>query len=166
MFIENIIIGSGPSGIQLAYFYKKHNIPYVVLERESACASFFDKYPHTKELISINKKYTGSTNKDFNLRHDWNSLLNDEDLNFTDYSDDYYPKSNDLYKYLNDFKINNNLNVEYNINVIKIHKTDDNIYQILTNDKEKTYTCNNLIIATGLSLPNRPDNIILQTTDR
>ena len=166
MFIENIIIGSGPSGIQLAYFYKKYKIPYVVLERESVCASFFDKYPHTKELISINKKYTGSTNKDFNLRHDWNSLLNDEEFYFTDYSDEYYPKSNDLYKYLNDFKINNSLNVEYNIDVIKINKIDGNKYQILTNDKDKIYTCNNLIIATGLSQPSRPDNIILQTTDK
>lgn len=163
MFIENIIIGSGPSGIQLGYFYKKNNIPYIILEKTNHVASFFDKFPHTKELISINKKYTGKTDKDFNLRHDWNSLLNDEDFYFTSYSDDYYPKSSDLFNYLNDFKINNNINVEYNTDVESINKIE-NKYEIITKNNIK-YVCNNLIIATGLSLPNLPENITLHVID-
>ena len=164
MFIENIIIGSGPAGIQLGYFYKKNNIPYIILERTDNTGSFFDKFPHTKELISINKKYTGNTNKDFNLRHDWNSLLNDEDLCFTNYSDDYYPKSSDLHKYLNDFKNNNDINVEYNTDVKIINKLE-NKYEIIIKNKDIIYTCNNLIIATGLSLSNMPENITLRVID-
>ena len=80
MFYENIIIGAGPAGLQAAYFFKKYNINYLVIEKNDLCGSFFNQYPHSGKLISINKIYTGNENKDFNLRHDWNSLLNDEDL--------------------------------------------------------------------------------------
>ena len=40
--------------------------------------SFFDTYPRHDRLISINKRHTGKTNKEFNMRHDWNSLLSDD----------------------------------------------------------------------------------------
>lgn len=163
MFIENIIIGSGPAGIQLGYFYEKNNISYIILERTNHSGDFFDKFPHTKELISINKKHTGNTNTDFNLRHDWNSLLNDEEFYFTNYSDDYYPKSYDLYKYLNDFKTKFNIKIEYNTDVKIINKLE-NTYEIIISNNAK-YVCKNLIVATGLSLPNMPENITLHVTD-
>ena len=40
--------------------------------------SFFTRYPRHDKLISINKRFTGKTNKEFNMRHDWNSLLSDD----------------------------------------------------------------------------------------
>ena len=44
-----------------------------------ACeGSFFARYPRHDKLISINKRFTGKTNKQFNMRHDWNSLLSDD----------------------------------------------------------------------------------------
>ena len=75
---KNIIIGAGPAGIQLAYYFKENNIPYIILEKTQMCGSFFDKFPLSGKLISINKRNTGSDIPDFNLRH--------EDLNaeFTD----------------------------------------------------------------------------------
>ena len=49
--------------------------------------SFFDTYPRHDRLISINKRHTGKTNKEFNMRHDWNSLLShDESLQMRHYS--------------------------------------------------------------------------------
>ena len=49
--------------------------------------SFFDTYPRHDRLISINKRHTGKTNKEFNMRHDWNSLLShDESLQIRHYS--------------------------------------------------------------------------------
>ena len=49
--------------------------------------SFFTKYPVHRTLISINKRNTGKSNKEFNLRHDWNSLISDdESLLMTKYS--------------------------------------------------------------------------------
>ena len=36
--------------------------------------------------------FSGKTNKEFNLRHDWNSLLSDQDdLLVTKYSKDFFP---------------------------------------------------------------------------
>ena len=79
---DNIIIGGGPAALQCGYYFKKYNINYIILEKNSICGSFFYNYPHCNKLISINKKNTGSDNLDFNLRHDWNSLLNDEKFIF------------------------------------------------------------------------------------
>jgi len=36
---------------------------------------FYYKYPRHGQLISINKRHTGKLNDEFNMRHDWNSLL-------------------------------------------------------------------------------------------
>jgi len=167
MFYENIIIGAGPAGLQAAYFFKKYNINYLVIEKNDLCGSFFSQYPHSGKLISINKIYTGNENKDFNLRHDWNSLLNDEDLFMKTYSEEYYPDREDLVKYLNDFYSTNNLNVQFNSEVETIDKlsniapnstasSDNNIDKyVITLKNSKKYIFNKLIIATGLSKPHR-----------
>lgn len=159
MYFENIILGAGPSGIQLGYFMYKHNLNYLIIEKTQNSGSFFEKYPHSKELISLNKNYTGSDNNEFNLRHDWNSLLNDEGFLFKQYSKELYPNSNDLKKYLIDFSEKFGLNIVYNLNIIKIEKTD-NLFYLFDNDDMKYY-CKNLIIATGLSkkvMPKLLDN--------
>ena len=152
----NIIIGAGPAGLQLGYFFKKADIKYIILEKSDIAGSFFTQYPHSDKLISINKKYTGSDDKEFNLRHDWNSLLSDGDK-FTTYSDDYYPDKKDLVKYLNDFAKNNELNIIYNTNVVKITKVES---KYVLETPEDTYICEKLIVATGLSKPNIPLNIL------
>jgi hypothetical protein len=151
----NIIIGAGPAGIQLAYYFKKEGIKYIILEKSTISGSFFDNYPLSGKLISINKKHTGNDNPDFNLRHDWNSLISDnEDLLFTNYSNDYYPDHNDLVKYLNDFSQKHELNIKYGMKVMKVKKGENNVYTLeVMNDKGKLkeYTTEKLIIATGLS---------------
>jgi hypothetical protein len=154
--IDNIIIGCGPAAIQCAYYFEKYNIEYIILEKNSICGSFFNKYPLSETLISINKKYVGSNDPDFKLRHDWNSLLNDEYMNFSEYDDNYYPNSNNYVKYLNDFSNKYNLKIKFNTEVKCIYKRD-NQYKIDTHDKNYTYICNKLIVATGLSLPNIPN---------
>ena len=157
---KNIIIGAGPAGIQLASYFKEEGIDYLILERTQICGSFFNVYPHSGKLISINKKYTGTDDLDFNLRHDWNSLLsNDEDLLFTKYSEDYYPDHKDLVKYLNDFARIHELNIEYNSNVLKIKKTSDDKYHLFVKNGENDieYICEKLIVATGLSKPMIPN---------
>ena len=158
---SNIIVGAGPAGLQLGYFFQKAGLEYVIIERASIAGSFFDKYPHSSKLISINKNYTGSDNKDFNLRHDWNSLLNDEGLIFTDYSTDYFPNKEDIVRYLNEFALKNKLNIIYDTEVLEINK-DETTYTIATKniktDKNCIYTCKKLIAATGLSKIVKPGN--------
>jgi len=159
MYYENIIIGAGPGGLQCAYFLKKYNIEYLVIEKSDCVGNFFYNYPHAGDLISINKKYTGNDNNDFNLRHDWNSLLNDENLLFTNYSDKFYPTKETLTEYLNDFYEKNNLNIIFNKNVFKIIKKNDKYELYIETTKEK-YSCHKLIIATGLSKKNIPNYIL------
>lgn len=66
--------------------------------------AFFVKHPRHRKLISINKRYTGKTNKEFNLRHDWNSLISDDDsLLMKYYSDDFFPPADTYVAYLNQF---------------------------------------------------------------
>ena len=72
---EYIIIGSGPAGLQCAYFLEKFKKTYLILEKTNEVGSFFKKYPIHRKLISINKVHTGEKEKEFNLRHDWNSLF-------------------------------------------------------------------------------------------
>ena len=97
---EYIIVGSGPAGLQTAYYLEKYNKKYIVLEKDNCVGGFFKKYPIHRQLISINKVYTGSENKEFNLRHDWNSLLSeDESLLFKNYSKEYYPHADVMVQY-------------------------------------------------------------------
>ena len=101
---QYIIIVAGPAGLQTAYFLQKYKKNYIILEKNNIVGSFFKKYPIHRKLISINKVYTGNNNKDFNLRHDWNSLLSDDDsLLFKNYTKDYFPNADIMVKYLHDF---------------------------------------------------------------
>ena len=47
----------------------------MLLERAANAGSFFDRFPIHRRLISLNKAHTGFADEDFNLRFDWNSLL-------------------------------------------------------------------------------------------
>lgn len=153
MFSENIIIGAGPAGLQLAYYFKEEGIPYVVLERNAMAASFFTKYPHSRKLISINKKHVGNNHPDFALRHDWNSLIDASGARFTDRTDEYYPDRDDLVGYMNEFAARHTLNIEFNVDILEVNKIESG-YSLKT--KDLLYTCKKLIVATGLSLPNIP----------
>jgi thioredoxin reductase len=161
MFKDTIIIGCGPAGLQAGYFLKLINHDYIILESSNTSASFFSKYPHSKELISINKVYNDTKDKDFNLRHDWNSLLNNHKLEMKKYTKSYYPSNDNLFKYLNDFSKLYKLKIQYNTRVYHITKIqENNINFKITcthDDKEEVWTCNKLIIATGLSIKNTPN---------
>lgn len=154
MKISTIIIGAGPAGLQLGFFLEKADIDYIILEKSTLSGSFFNRYPHSGKLISINKKYTGNTDPEYNMRHDWNSLLSDDDVRFTQYSDDYYPSNEDLVKYLNDYSKRHSLKIQYNTTVNRITK-DDHEYTLETS--AGIYTCTKLVVAIGLSKPIIPD---------
>jgi len=155
IFVDTIILGCGPSGLQLGYFLKQINEKYLILEKNSSPGSFFSKYPHSNELISINKKYTGYNNKEFNLRHDWNSLLNNFEIQMKDFSNSYYPSRDELVEYFNNFAEKHQLNITYNTCIKNIVKRDNIFY--LSSDKDNIWSCKNLVIATGLSKPNIPN---------
>ena len=73
------VIGAGPAGLQLGHFLHRAARDYVIFERADRAGSFFAKYPIHRQLNSINRRFTRSGNLEFNLRHDWNSLLGSEE---------------------------------------------------------------------------------------
>lgn len=145
-----IIIGAGAAGLQMAYFLNKAGYDYVVLEKNNNAGMFFSKFPIHGKLISINKKYNYFEEEEFNLRHDWNSLLAEEPdkLKFTDYSDELYPDANLLTSYFSDYAKKNALNIFYKTSVKKIYK-DHNGYFILELDSNQKLSAEILLVGTG-----------------
>uniref|UniRef100_A0ABM0MVH5 FAD-dependent oxidoreductase domain-containing protein 2-like n=1 Tax=Saccoglossus kowalevskii TaxID=10224 RepID=A0ABM0MVH5_SACKO len=156
------IIGAGPSGLQLGYFLQKAGRDYVIFERANTSGSFFVEYPRHRTLISINKRNTGKTNKEFNMRHDWNSLLSDdESLQIRHYSREFFPHADVMLKYLNDYTEKLNIKVQYNTNIVNIKKPPNKSAEHksgfhLTDQVDNRYECKTLIVSTGLSTPNEP----------
>ncbi|MDV3347339.1 pyridine nucleotide-disulfide oxidoreductase [Leptolyngbyaceae cyanobacterium CCMR0082] len=154
-----IIVGAGPSGLQLGYFMEKNQKDYVILERNQTAGSFFSKYPLHRKLISINKKNNYFPEDDFNLRHDWNSLLSDDpEMRFTEYSDDLFPSADRLYEYLQDFAKHFDLNITYGTTVSKIKRYDNGHFHLATEDGVH-YECEALFLGLGPVKALLPDDI-------
>jgi thioredoxin reductase len=152
--LEYLIIGAGPAGLQLGYYLEKANHNYMILEAGDSPGTFFKKFPRHQKLISINKVYTGYSDPEINLRWDWNSLLNDsKEMQFKNYSKEYFPHTDALVNYLGDFAEHFHLNIKYGSRVVKISK-GDKFFVIDSNDN--VYCAERLIIATGISQPYIP----------
>lgn len=141
------VLGAGPAGLQMAALLHRAGRDYEVFERESAPGSFFTRYPRHRKLISINKRHTGKANAEFNLRHDWNSLLSDDPhLLFRHYSQAYFPDASDMVRYLGDFAQRLRLHVLYNTNITHVTLDKDpqawnGHHFILTDQKGQVYQC-------------------------
>mgnify|MGYP001328056330 FL=1 len=160
MHYNYIIIGAGPAGLQLGYFFEKNKENYIILERNCDVGSFFKTYPKQRNLISINKKTIFPVIKN-KLRHDWNSLINEDE--FLLKSDDFYPKADDYVEYLSEFQKKYNIKVKFNCLIDKIDKYDlkrDNKDGFIINDTENnSYSCCKLFMATGVGARPIPKNI-------
>ncbi|XP_073429113.1 FAD-dependent oxidoreductase domain-containing protein 2 isoform X5 [Dendrobates tinctorius] len=139
------VLGAGPGGIQIAKFLEEAGRDYIVFERNLGPGSFFYHFPRHRKLISINKRFTGRMNKEFNLRHDWNSLLSqDEHLRFFHYSHEFFPHADDMVRYLNNFS--SALNVHYGKEIRRV-KMESNLeawhghYFVLEDQMEQEYMC-------------------------
>ncbi|PIO35235.1 hypothetical protein AB205_0084870 [Aquarana catesbeiana] len=167
------VLGAGPGGLQIAKFLEDSERDYVVFERNHRPGSFFFDLPRHRKLISINKQFTGRKNKEFNFRHDWNSLLSkDERLLFGKYSHDFFPHADDMVRYLQNFSIGINVRYGTDIKNIKIETNPEawNGHVFLLMDQtgqqhecnvDYLYNCwfltvcfSVLLVASGLSLPN------------
>ncbi len=150
------IIGAGPAGLQLAYFLQKAGRSYVVLEKGTSPGTFFKKFPRHRKLISINKVHTGHCDSEINYRWDWNALLCDDDrFMFRNFSKKYFPDADDLVRYLQEFAVEQDLNVHCNTSITNVTRDDHGF--TLTDSSGDTFTCRNVIVASGLSKPFVPE---------
>ncbi|XP_062589630.1 FAD-dependent oxidoreductase domain-containing protein 2-like [Saccostrea cucullata] len=160
VYHDYCVIGAGPAGLQIGYFLQRSQRNYVIFEKSNSAGSFFNKYPIHRKLISINKIYTGKTNKDYNLRHDWNSLLSDDDrMLFKHFSRQMFPSADVMVKYLQTYADRFNLTIRYNTEISDIHSVhEDNRTKISMKDQhDNQYLCRVAIVATGIWQPRIPD---------
>eukprot|EP01084_Bolivina_argentea_P147270 257698_1 len=167
LYHEYIIFGAGPAGLQMGYlmqhFDPETKYDYLIIERNNIAGNFFNKYPRHRKLLSINKVYTGNPHHEFNLRHDWNSLLTPKKtenkftynintdqykMKFANYSEEYYPDRADLAKYLSDFSNYFDLNILYNAEITNVEQDElnDDIFLIdiqISSKPQNIYDPNN-----------------------
>lgn len=151
-----LILGAGPAGLQLGYFFEKSNRDYLILERGDKAGQFFEYYPRHRTLISINKVYTGTDDPQRNMRWDWNSLITDtDDLLFKHYSKKYFPPADLMVDYLGDYASHYNLNIQYNTSISNVAKKDG-IF-VLTDSDGNEHIGKRLVVATGVPVEMLPD---------
>ena len=150
-----IVVGAGPAGLQLGYHLQKSGRSHLILEAGEAPGTFFRKYPRHRQLISTNKVYTGFDDPEINLRWDWNSLLSDSDaLLFKNYSKQYFPKADEMVRYLADYARHLGLDVRYGASVVSVARDADGFR--LTDQRGEEYRCKRLVVATGFTRPYVP----------
>ncbi len=158
---EYCVIGAGPGGLQMAAYLHSAERDYVVFERAAVAGSFYQRYPRHRNLISINKRYTGRNNAEFNWRHDWNSLLSpssgpaSDAPRFWDFSDDYFPAADAWVDYAD--RYSQGLNIRYSTAVTKVSRKRKSLgadFVLHTASAESETTahtrCQTLIVATSL----------------
>jgi thioredoxin reductase len=147
MTLDFLIIGAGPAGLQLAALLERDGRDYLVLEAGAAPGTFFATYPRHRQLISINKVWTGSEDPEFNLRADWNSLLTDDPaLLFGNYSRRYFPDADVMVRYLADFAAATGVKVRYDTRVSRVSRSPEG-FTVVAGD---TYTAKRVVVATGV----------------
>lgn len=109
------------------------------------------RYPRHRKLISINKIHTGRQNPEFNLRHDWNSLLSDDPrLLFRHVSSDLYPPADAFPLYLSTFTEELRLRVRYDVDIGRIRAAQSatsRVY-VLTDQRGREHRCRCVIART------------------
>eukprot|EP00039_Didymoeca_costata_P014463 m.233921 g.233921 ORF g.233921 m.233921 type:complete len:800 (-) comp16030_c0_seq18:68-2467(-) len=172
------IIGAGPGGLQLGHLLLQQGRDYVILERNSQPGSFFQKYPRHRRLISLNKRFTGRSSKEFNLRHDWNSLLDNDDVpGIPTRTEERWPPAQVLLEYLKEYasKQDEAGCILYNTTVDSITSTNSkyssdgktalkhrhNSFHLAlsTAEGESQIECGAVVVATGLHIPHVPKYI-------
>ncbi|HEU5472863.1 MAG TPA: NAD(P)-binding domain-containing protein [Actinophytocola sp.] len=160
---DYLVIGAGPAGLQLGYFLERAGRDYLILEAGPTAGTFFRTFPRHRQLLSINKQHTGSSDPELNLRMDWNSLLSDrERLLFTRYTERYFPDADTMVRYLSDFAEALGLNIHYGCRVIRVTREE---YFHVVDQHGSEYEAPLLIVATGPSKPYVPDIPGIETAE-
>lgn len=157
-YVDYVVIGAGPGGLQLGWYLDRRGRDYVILEMAEAPGEFFRTLPRSRTLISFNRVHGLQDDPEMRLRWDWNSLLCDYEMPFGDFSQQLYPDADELIAYLAAFAERYALNIRYGTSVASVARLDgpDGEFQLVTGTGERI-RCRSLVVATGLSRPHIPD---------
>ncbi|WP_069164709.1 NAD(P)-binding domain-containing protein [Nocardia altamirensis] len=150
--LDYLVIGAGPAGLQMGHHLQQAGRDYLIVEAGAAPGTFFRTFPRHRQLISINKVYTGWDDPELNLRMDWNSLL--AGSLFKEYSKRYFPSADDMVRYLGDFAAEQGLSVRYGTRIERISRPD--LFEAVDQDGN-VLRARHVIIATGVTKPYIPD---------
>lgn len=152
---EVCIIGAGPAGIQLGHLLHGAGRDYRIFERNADVATFFERYPVHRRLISLNQVHTGVDDPEFRMRHDWNSLLeNDEVAPMTERTHDKWPHADEVVRYLRDFaSVSRNAGrIAFNTTVRAVERAESNTFTLHVHDHQRVQ-CDDVVVATGVGVP-------------
>lgn len=153
---EYLIVGAGPAGLQLGYYLEQQKRRYLIVEAGDGAGAFFEKFPRHRTLISINKTFTGSDDPEFNMRHDWNSLLTDDySLLFKEYDRKFFPHADNLVAYIRDYARRFNLRVQYQTRIERVRRSEGEY--VVHDQSAREYRATRLVVATGMSKSLVPD---------
>jgi thioredoxin reductase len=154
---SHLVIGAGPAGLQLAHHLHEAGRRYAVLEAGPEPGTFFATFPRHRTMISINKRHTGTTDPELNLRMDWNSLLgSDPELLFTRYTERYFPPADVFRRYLADYAARLGLRVEYGARAVRVERPEPGGEFVVTAADGSRRRAGVVIVATGVGVPYVP----------
>jgi hypothetical protein len=167
--IDVCIVGAGAGGLQLAQLLLNAGRDFVLLEREAQAGSFYAKFPVHRRLISLNKRNTGRDNDEFNMRHDWNSLLGSDVPRMTTRTKERWPSADTLVEYFHEFAapIAQAGKLLYNSEVLQVARlpladgaTAPGPFELTVarpaEDDLRRFVCTAVVMAHGLGVPNKP----------
>jgi thioredoxin reductase len=156
---DYLIVGAGPAGLQMGQLLARAGRSYLILEAGEHPGAFFDRFPRHRRLISLNKRFNYFPEPDFNLRHDWNSILSDDEgPRFTNYSDKLFPVADDYVAYLGDYARHHQLDIRFDTRVEQIEPLSPRGYRIVDH-AGRAYLTNCVLLATGAVAPWLPPDI-------
>lgn len=161
--LDYVVIGAGPAGLQLGYLLDRAGRDYLIVEAGESAGTFFRTFPRHRQLISNNKRHTGTDDPELNLRMDWNSLLSNDGPLFTRYSERYFPPADDMVRYLVDFAESSGLRIRYGTRVAEVTSNTDRFR--LVDQRGDVFEARRLVVATGPSKPYLPAIPGIQTAD-
>ncbi|CAF0918016.1 unnamed protein product [Adineta ricciae] len=166
---DNVIIGGGPGGLNLAMEFTVRGIPYILLERSSSFSGQFRYFPRCRELISLNKKHLPAKSPwSYARRYDWHTLstITEEDskkdpkLLFTNWSDSLFPEAERFADYLDYVGNHPNWGItkhtHFKCEVTSVTRNNLNQFEIKTALNE-TFVAKRLYMATGATRPVVPN---------
>lgn len=158
-----LVIGSGPGGLQIAYFLARHGIGHATISADPGPGGMFRRWPFFQRLLSWTKPYAPAERHSRAFeRWDWNSLLADEpelrglQAEFMDGSSDF-PSRPEMEANLAAFAERAGVAVRYGCAWESTRREEDaggTWFVVGTSDGE--YRCRHLVVAVGVAEPYSP----------